>query len=187
MPKQVATEQEWIALGLQLFSTGGEQSLVVEQLAKLLGSSKTSFYWYFKSRPAFVQRIVEYWRELATTSIISHIEANRNAAPIDQAAGLLSFMFGSVQGKNFMHHLRVLGQSEPRYQQILQEIEEQRLAYMAGLLVRCGYAEKAAECMSQLIYCYYLGWYERNKYLPLTERETSNQVELLLGLIKQSI
>ncbi len=184
MPKQIANEQDWIRLGLHHFSIGGEQALVVEQLAKLLGSSKTSFYWYFKSRAGFVKRIVEHWRELATTSIIGHIESNRELLPAEQISALLTQMFSSVQGRNVMHHLRELAHQQPEYKIMLQETEEQRLAYMASLLQRIGYAQEEAERMSHILYHYYLGWYERFKHDTLTEGETAAQVALLLELVR---
>lgn len=187
MPKLVATELDWIKLGLQKFAEGGVEALVVEQLAKLLGSSKTSFYWYFKNRSAFVKRIIEHWQEIATTSIIAHIEYHQTLQPQQRVRHLLTLMFSSVEGKDFVYYLRKLGATEPFYAELLFQIEQQRLDYMSGLLVECGFSAEQALNSSELIYSYYLGWYERNKYRILSKQESEKQIGLLMPMIEKSL
>lgn len=183
MPKIVATEIDWIKLGVQKFAEGGVDALVIEQLAKQLGSSKTSFYWYFKNRSSFVDRIADYWYQKATKSIIAHIEAYQAAAPEQQVKQLLSIMFSSNEGKDFVYHLRKLGASEPPYEQMLRQIEQQRIAYMSSLLNRCGLSTEEADKTSEFLYNYYMGWYERNKHRTLSSQEAEQQVALLFSFI----
>jgi AcrR family transcriptional regulator len=183
MPKIVAKEIDWIKLGLQKFAEGGVDALVIEQLAMQLGSSKTSFYWYFKNRSSFVDKIADYWYQQATKSIIAHIEAHQTAAPEQQVKQLLSIMFSSNEGKDFVYHLRKLGAAEPPYGQMLHRIEQQRIAYMSSLLNRCGLSPKEADKTSELLYNYYLGWYERNKHRTLTSQEAEQQIALLIPFI----
>lgn len=183
MPKIVATEVDWIKLGLQKFAEGGVDALVIEQLAKLLGSSKTSFYWYFKNRSSFVDRIADYWHQHATNSIIAHIEAHQTEAPEQQVKQLLSVMFSSNEGKDFVYHLRKLGASDPTYEKMLHQIEQQRIAYMSSLLNRCGLSAEEADKTSEILYNYYLGWYERNKHRTLSSQEAEQQIALLFPFI----
>lgn len=186
MPKIVATELDWIKLGLQKFADGGIEALVVEQLAKLLGSSKTSFYWYFKNRAEFVKRIIAYWQEIATTSIIAHIEQHQALEPVQKVRRLLSAMFSSVEGKDFVFHLRKLGNAEPDYAELLLQIERQRIGYMSSLLAECGYAAEQSVNTAELLYSYYLGWHERNKHRILSTQEAEKQINLLMPWIEKS-
>ena len=187
MPKIVATELDWVKLGLQMFAEGGVDALVVEQLAKQLGSSKTSFYWYFKNRSSFVNRIIDYWHEQTTVSIIAHIQQHQASEPKQKVRQLLAVMFSSNEGKDFIYHLRKLGASEPAYAELLLQIEQQRLDYMSGLLMQCGLIAEEARSTSELFYSYYLGWYERNKYRALSALEAEKQVDLLMTFIRTNI
>lgn len=187
MPKIVATELDWVKLGLQRFADGGVDALVVEQLAKQLRSSKTSFYWYFKNRSFFLKRMVDYWHEHATISIIAHIQQHEAAEPKQKVRRLLAVMFSSNEGKDFIYHLRKLGVSESSYAELLLQIEQQRLDYMSDLLQQCGLLEADARSTSELLYSYYLGWYERNKYRVLPVQEAEKQIELLMPIIEKNI
>lgn len=187
MPKIVATELDWVKLGLQMFASGGIEALVVEQLAKQLRSSKTSFYWYFKNRHLFVERIVNYWHEKATSSIIAMIQQHQTLEPKQKVQQLLAVMFSSNEGKDFVYHLRKLGASKPSYAEMLLQIEQQRLDYMSSLLKEYGLSDEAACRTSELLYSYYLGWHERNKHRTLSSKEAEKQINLLLPFIEKNL
>jgi len=187
MPKIIATELDWIKLGMQKFADGGAEALVIEQLAKQLGSSKTSFYWYFKNRVLYVERIVNFWHEQATTAIINHIQQHDALEPIQKVQRLLTVMFSSIEGKDFVYHFRKLGTTSLAYAELLQQIEKQRLDYMQELLITCGLLEEEARNTAELLYGYYLGWYERNKHLTLKPEEARLQIDLLMPFIEKKI
>ncbi|CAM4508687.1 AcrR family transcriptional regulator [Paenibacillus endophyticus] len=186
MPKIIATE-DWIKLGLKLFAEGGPEALVVEKLAKQLGSSKTSFYWYFKTRAAFIKRIIASWQELATASIIAHLQEQESVSPREKIYYLLRVMFSTVEGHDFIYHLRNLGVSEPEYADILQTIEKQRLDYLTSLLMNYGQSYENAASKSELVYSYYLGWHERHKHKPPSDGEAEKQIALLKPFLESSI
>ncbi|WP_063847711.1 TetR/AcrR family transcriptional regulator [Bacillus sp. FJAT-28004] len=186
MPKIVATELDWIKLGMQKFAEGGVEALVVEQLAKQLSSSKTSFYWYFKNRVLYVERIVNYWHEQTTTSIIAHIQQHDNLEPMQKVRRLLSVMFSTVEGKDFVYHFRKLGTTSSAYAELLHQIEQQRLDYMRNLLVASGLLEDEARNTAELLYSYYLGWYERNKHRTLNPEKARQQIDLLMPFIEKT-
>ncbi|MGO4549088.1 TetR/AcrR family transcriptional regulator [Paenibacillus sp. 2TAB23] len=187
MPKIIATEQDWIKLGLKLFAEGGPEALVVEKLAKQLGSSKTSFYWYFKTRAAFIKRIIVSWQELATASFIAHLQAQESASPREKIYHLLRVMFSTVEGQDFIYHLRNLGASESEYADILQIIKKQRLDYMTSLLMDYGQSHEDAASKSELLYSYYLGWHERHKHKPPSDGEAEKQIALLKPFLETSL
>ncbi|MET3292934.1 UNVERIFIED_CONTAM: AcrR family transcriptional regulator [Brevibacillus sp. OAP136] len=177
MPKIIATEEEWVRLGVAYFSTGGEEALVIEKMAKQLACSKSSFYWYFKNRESFIGKIIGYWQRQATELVIESVESNANAE--QKIRALLVSMFADRSGNDFMFYIRRLGQREAAYGRVLQAIEQKRMDYMAALLQAKGYCERTSREKAELIYHCYLGWLERNKYTEVTELETMQQVELI--------
>ncbi|MGO4541049.1 TetR/AcrR family transcriptional regulator [Paenibacillus sp. 2TAB19] len=183
MPKKIASELDWIVLGIDKFAEGGESALVVEKLARQLGSSKTSFYWYFKDRSQYVSRIIAEWHERATTSVITRNTALASLPPQRQARELMITMFSFNGGGDFQFYLRKLGETEDSYRTMLHHLEQQRLRYMSELLIRCGLTQEAAVRSSELVYSYYLGWYERNKFHTITKDHAEEQADFLLAFV----
>lgn len=183
MPKKIASELDWIHLGMQAFAEGGEAALIVEKLAKQLGSSKTSFYWYFKDRSVFLNRVIEQWRERTTTAIIAHNAALAKASPDVMVRQLLVVMFSHNAGGDFMFYLRRLGQTDTGYFELLGEVERKRLSYMSGLLIRSGFSPEDAVRASELVYSYYLGWYERNRFAGVSAETAEAQADFLMKFI----
>ena len=58
-------EQEWIEAGYDFFAREGPRGLKVEQLARRVGKSKSSFYHLFADLEIFQQRLLSYHGERA--------------------------------------------------------------------------------------------------------------------------
>ena len=169
MPKVVATREAWLDLGLQRFSEGGASALVVERLARSLGTSKSSFYWYLNNREGFLYEVLQYWVRLGTTAVIDQSEIAPTAA-----GRLYKVMFEALSsraGGDFLFHLRALAQRDPMAAQLLEITEAARIGYLAQVLGEMGHDPKTARCTADLVYHYFLGWYERHKHRVPTEGE----------------
>ncbi|MFF2886741.1 TetR/AcrR family transcriptional regulator [Paenibacillus sp. NPDC057967] len=160
MPKKIATEEDWIQLGFAQFAEGGEGALVIERLARSLGTSKTSFYWYFKDRASFLRRIIDEWRQRSTASLITDSSLDGLSAQ-EAILIVLQGMFAPNQSRDFLYHLRRLGHSTPNYAEQLAQIETARLSHMSALLAAMGHPPGIAGHKAELLYSYYLGWHER--------------------------
>lgn len=177
MPKIVATEERWIEIGMRRFAEGGSKALVVERLAAALGCSKSSFYWYFTDREAYLQRILAAWRDRTTNRIISEIGAD--AAEEQPLRSLLLRMFAATRHGDFLFHLRRLAAEEAAFGAMLDEVERMRTEYVQQLLERQGFPADRAHALSWMLYHYYLGWYERHKYVELTAEEVERHVSAI--------
>ncbi len=60
------SERPWIEAGYTLFAQAGPDALKVEQLARQVGISKSSFYHHFADIPVFIERLLAYHRQRAT-------------------------------------------------------------------------------------------------------------------------
>lgn len=161
MPKVVVTKAEWIRKGLDYFSAGGADSLAVEKMARELGCSKSSFYWYFNGREQFVDVIVAEWAARATEDVMR--QASEGQGADERIKLLLGTMFSTVKGKDFLFYLRRLGGRVPRYRHAVEELENRRMAFMASLLEEKGFSPAISGQMAAVIYHFYLGWHERHK------------------------
>ncbi|NQX91475.1 MAG: TetR/AcrR family transcriptional regulator [Flavobacteriales bacterium] len=56
--------EEWISVGYELFAKVGSKGLVVEQIAKQVGKSKSSFYHYFADIEVFIEFLLNrHWEQ----------------------------------------------------------------------------------------------------------------------------
>ena len=186
MPKIIATEEDWLKLGLKYFSTGGVKALNVEKMATKLGCSKSSFYWYFDNRDIFINKMLNYWVSVSTDALVA--EAENNHTPSRKLYSLLQQVFTDKRGQDFMFYLRKYAQTNAEAKVILDETERARTAYLAVLLVQMGLEVSAAHEKSEMIYAYYLGWYEQHKYQHFNvEAESERQIRLLIDHLQLPI
>lgn len=69
----------WISKGYEFFSLFGEKGLIIEQLAKEVGKSKSSFYHHFADLEIFLEKLLQY--HLSKSYIIA--EKERKASKIN--------------------------------------------------------------------------------------------------------
>jgi AcrR family transcriptional regulator len=177
MPKIIATEDQWVQAGMECFSQGGAEAIVIEKMASSLECSKSSFYWYFNDRSIFLQRVIEEWKKRATLQVI---DSSSEEQDVDrQPESLLHQMFSVTGRGDFLFYLRRLSMKEPMYRSILDEVEQLRLEYAKHLLTKKGFTEERASRLSSMLYHYYLGWYERHKHETLNEQAIQQHVRML--------
>jgi hypothetical protein len=108
-------------------------------------------------------------------------EAENNQTPSRQLYSLLQQVFTDRRGQDFMFYLRKFAQTNAEAKLILAETERARTAYLAALLVQIGLEARVAREKSEMIYAYYLGWYEQHKYQHVNvEAESERQIRLLI-------
>src|SRR5262245_21963338 len=156
MARSVVTREQWLDLGLVRFGEAGLAGLKVEAMARDLGTSKAGFYWYFTSRQDFEQALFAYWRETETLRIITIAETA--TSPARKILVLFSEAVHLRQSSDFVFHLRRLGRKRKAAARLLEDTENQRLAYLAQVLIELGKSEREAAEVAERIYHFYLGW-----------------------------
>ena len=65
--------RDWVIAGLTALADGGIDAVRVERLAKVLGTTKGSFYWHFADRPALLEAMLVLWEQEGTTDLIANV------------------------------------------------------------------------------------------------------------------
>lgn len=181
MPKVIAQKIDWIKLGYQSFATGGARGIVVEKLAKMLSCNKSSFYWHFKSKEAFIAEIIQFWIAEETTKIIS--QTNTCRSPEEKIIRLIELAFKQDEYIDFIFYLKNYARNKPAIQQIIDNVDQNRIAYVKNLLIEVGYSEKIANASAHLFYKYLIGYHEILKH----KKQSSNYIQEVLNEIKPFI
>ena len=74
------SEQPWIEAGYRIFALAGPDAIRIEQLAREVGISKSSFYHHFADVPVFIERLL-YWHSLRAQEIARKARVCRTVDP----------------------------------------------------------------------------------------------------------
>lgn len=146
----------WTDAALEILGLNGIDGVRIELLAKRLEVTKGSFYWHFKDRDALHQAMLEQWRKRSTLALIERLDKGEGT-PQERLQRLLRLPIvgqRSARAADVELAVRLWGRREPRAQAALEEIDQLRLRYIAGLLMQSGVDQVDAEARAILAYSY---------------------------------
>ncbi len=168
MPKNIATREDWLDLGLKFINKKGQSALVVEKMAKSLNVSKTSYYWHFKTRDDFLLELAEHWVKEGT---ISYIKASQKYKyNREKLFHLTKEVFIQGHGLNSIRFWRDISKKNSTIANIVKDLETQRLEYIQ-LLLSSEFDTNEAKNRADMLYHYFLGWSERHRDITIDESE----------------
>lgn len=69
------TRADWLNVAMDVLITDGVEQVKVLALAERMGVSRSSFYWYFKSRQDLLDALLTSWEQTNTIGMIGQAEA----------------------------------------------------------------------------------------------------------------
>ncbi len=162
MPKIIATKEDWMILGYKQFSENGINGIVVEKMALKLKVNKSSFYWHFKTKKEFIGEIIAHWVSTDTQNIIDKVEIK--AKGLARFEGLIELAFKKEPYLDFIFFLKRYARKDKKIQDLIDEIDAQRIQYTAGILIDMGFTENEANMKATLFYKYLIGYHEMIRY-----------------------
>jgi AcrR family transcriptional regulator len=93
MPAVTRTPRtSWIDAGLRALAAGGPDAVRVDVLAQQLGVTRGGFYWYFGSREALLEEMLDEWERRCTDTTLERVEnEGGDARQKVWRAGMLTF------------------------------------------------------------------------------------------------
>lgn len=183
MPKIVATKDQWIKLGCELFSEAGIIGLNVEVMSKRLKCNRSSFYWHFKSKDDFVDNLVDFWKILYTNKVI--IEVNKEKDPHEKLFKLIDITLKEDSNLDFIFYMKKYGKKNKRIKKVVDQIDSKRIDFGTELLMEIGYSKKDALFRTVIISKYLIGHHEMMKYKKRPKEylvNAKNEIKYILNL-----
>jgi len=84
------TPKTWIEAGLKAVRKTGPDGLRAETLARVLGTTKGSFYWHFDDVPAFHDAVLNHWTAKEITRLETALDGQEGVTAQLRALGGLS-------------------------------------------------------------------------------------------------
>ena len=141
------SRQDWIDGTIRKLSEDSVAALRVDELAEYLSVTKGSFYWHFQSREDLLSAVLAWWRQLMTSEIKSMI-GNLPDTGWERLANLLKIAISTrpdVPGGPFELTLRDWARRDSQVAKVVQEVDEDRVAFVAELYRDAGLDARSAQ------------------------------------------
>jgi AcrR family transcriptional regulator len=139
LPQTRATREDWLRAARSTLIAVGVDHVKVLPLAKQLGVSRSSFYWYFKNRQELLDQLIRSWQETNTRDIVQ--QAGRPSRTITE--GVLHVFECWIDGAPFDPALdfavRAWARRSPALQTIVRVEDDARVEAIKQVYRRHGW------------------------------------------------
>lgn len=165
-----STKDDWLNLAIETLISEGIDQVKVQVMAKKLGVSRSSFYWFFESIQDLQDQLLDYWLSKNTGPIIER--AMRPAATINKA--VCNVFECWVDDNLFQPDLdiaiRYWGRREPRIRSVLDEADRQRVSALTRMFKRFQYPDEEAFTRARVLYYTQIGHFALQVQEPMRDR-----------------
>lgn len=155
----------WLQAACDAVIEGGVEAVKILPLAKKLGLSRTSFYWFFTDREDLLATLRARWRA-ATTEVLLSATTAYAATETEAMLNLLAVFLSDRFEARFEFALRSWGFADPAVAADLHAADAERLAALVAMLMRWGHARDDADVRARTIYLVQIG------YISMQTRES---------------
>lgn len=164
------TREDWLAAALDVLVSAGIERVKVQALGSRLGVSRSSFYWYFRSRQDLLDALLEHWQRTNTAAFVGQCEAP--AATITEA--VCNVFRCVIDARLFDNALdfavRDWARRAPAVRRVLDRSDQTRLGALAAMFERHDYAAAEAAVRARVLYFMQLGYDLADLNEPTRER-----------------
>ena len=154
---------DWAQAALTAMRQGGLAGVVVETLAERLGTTKGSFYWYFRDREDLVVAALDLWEEQMTGPVVERLQAVSD--PRARLRATFDLFAEDRQG-GLMHAALLSHTDDPRVGPVLRRVVRRLHSFMTEAYLAAGLTEGRAHQQAMLATSLYLGHFGLQRVLP---------------------
>ena len=164
------TREDWLELSGKVLIERGVSQVKVLTLANQLGVSRSSFYWYFRSRKDLLDQLLADWEGQNTRAVLDH--AARPAGNI--CRGVMHLFECFIDPKQFDPRLdfavREWARRSTAVRTRLDAADEARVGAIRDMFLRHGFEETEAFTRARIIYFMQIGYYALVENEPFETR-----------------
>lgn len=164
------TRQNWLDLALDVLISDGVEQVKVLSLSRKLGVSRSSFYWYFKSRKELLDELLAIWSRTNTAAIIER--AKRPSRSITQAVLNVfeCFVDTDLFSPQLDFAIREWSRRSGAVRRVVDLSDEARVKAVCEMFERHGYPADEAFVRARVLYYMQIGYYALELHEPLEQR-----------------
>ncbi|MEX0285311.1 MAG: TetR/AcrR family transcriptional regulator [Paracoccaceae bacterium] len=152
------TRADWLNVALDVLVSDGVERVKVLALAERMGVSRSSFYWYFKSRQDLLDALLRHWQDTNTAALVaqSEIETETITAAVCnvQRCVVNTDLFDTALDFAVRDWARRSG----KVRRVLDQSDARRVAALNAMFKRFAYDPVEAETRARVLYYMQLGY-----------------------------
>jgi AcrR family transcriptional regulator len=152
------SQEGWLEAAYDSLLKSGVASVKILPLAKKLGLSRTSFYWFFKDREELLAALVARWREKNTGNIVNQSEAYAESLAEAMLNVFDCWLNADLFDARFEFAIRSWALESPEILDEVQTADQVRLEALKRLFVRFGHSETTADVRARTTYLVQIGY-----------------------------
>ena len=164
------TRADWLNVARDILVSDGVVEVKVLAIGERLGVSRSSFYWYFKSRKDLLQALLDDWERCNTAVIVDH--CRMDAATI--TAAVCNFFRCFLDPAQFDQGLdfavREWARRDGQVRKRIDLADAARIAAAADMFARHGYDPYEADTRARILYFMQLGYHALDQTEPMETR-----------------
>ncbi len=164
------TREDWLALALDILVSEGVAAVKVLNLAQRLDVSRSSFYWFFRSRRDLLDQLLHYWEHKNTASIVAR--AKRPAQTITEAVlGVFEcWVDEALYDPGLDFAVREWARRSADVRKLVDQADDARVLALAEMFRRHGYGEPDDFIRARVLYFMQIGYYALETQEPIDLR-----------------
>ncbi|WP_170385302.1 TetR/AcrR family transcriptional regulator [Ruegeria atlantica] len=152
------TRDDWLNVAMDVLISDGVDQIKVLSLAERMAVSRSSFYWYFKSRQELLDALLSRWQATNTAGLIAQAEA-----PADTITAAVCNVHRCVVNADLFDTaldfaVRDWARKSGKVRRALDQSDARRLEALHAMFARYGYAEVEAETRARVLYYMQIGY-----------------------------
>ena len=164
------TREDWLNLAKNRLIEDGVEEVKVQVLGAALGVSRSSFYWYFKSRQDLLDALLDDWRGTNTAALIRMAE--EPAKTITAAVGNVfrCVINPALFDTRLDFAVRDWSRRAPNVREALRSSDNQRLTALQAMFERFDYPTQEAIARARILYYMQIGYDDAQLNEPMEVR-----------------
>ncbi len=173
------TREDWLNVAMDVLVSDGVDQVKVLPLAERLAVSRSSFYWYFKSRQDLLDALLDHWQGTNTAALIAG--ADTPAKTITEAVCniFVCFLNPVVFNNPLDFAIRDWARRSGAVRRVLDQSDVRRLDALKRMFLRYDYPEIEAITRARVLYYMQIGYNDADLREPMEERNALLETYLL--------
>ncbi|WP_089997238.1 TetR/AcrR family transcriptional regulator [Cognatiyoonia koreensis] len=162
------TRQDWLNAALDVLVNNGASQVKILTLADRMGVSRSSFYWYFKSRADLLDALLDHWQSRNTDALI-----RQSALPATTITAAVCNVFHCVLDARLFDArldfaIRDWSRRSDKVRRVLDHSDRRRVDALAAMFARFGFPD--AVVRARVLYYMQTGYDDATLAESLEER-----------------
>ncbi len=148
----------WLEAASEALQESGVEAVKILPLARRLGLSRTSFYWFFEDREQLLAALVARWRDRNTGGIVRQSWAYAETLAEAMLNVFDCWIDSTLFDSKFEFAIRSWALQSDEILAEVQDADRARLEALKDMFIRFGHAEAVADVRARTTYLVQIGY-----------------------------